>query len=536
MIKEETPPSGAEPIERPALDPTRLSLSEQRYLAGPLVQPRLNGWDFPDRLRDVVPAARVLQLLRGQADALERDLASEEEALGYLSCASLDAPFDRDWAEIMGYLAQQVFPRWRFTEEEVHAVLGYARPIALNPMQAEDLRRFRRWLQAHDRKRRESEGRRQEQTNSNDTNHEVRSTSTEENKMDIGLLFRKRHALTDEGLPWLRGDERGPWCAHRNLTREAGVSAILIRAVQAAAQHHAICEARFAAKDGRPIIIVSSTSKSTGKVIESYLVSGDAASSWAAYLPNGNADRVTYYLGLLVLAEAMAAPSAYLDLLDAYEELITATKGGAILETHKDLLCRTADEVYYGLRYQDLPVDAAHDRLSDLQVHDLAAFTASGVSGGVTPFSPQVFYDTAQLRAYRSGTSAPTTTPTARSPKTRSRPVARAAPSPERPRSFCRAAGAVDLRRPAARQDGAAGRADGHGQDARGRRSGAADAGRTARRIEGKEGLLDVDFLGNIVPREDQRVWQDGPLAEAIQAAQCDPVVLFIDEVDTIPS
>ena len=35
--------------------------------------------------------------------------------------------------------------------------------------------------------------------------------------------------------------------------------------------------------------------------------------------------------------------------------------------------------------------------------------------------------------------------------------------------------------------------------------------------------MLDVDFLGNIVPRQDQRVWQDGPLAEAIQAAQFDP-------------
>jgi hypothetical protein len=133
------------PIADP-LDPTRLSLAEQRYLVGPLVQPRLNGWDFPDRLRAIVPAARILQLLRGQADVIERDRASEEEALGYLSCASLDAPFDRDWAEIMGYLAQQVFPRWRFTEEEVHAVLGYARPSALNPQQAEDLRRLRRWL------------------------------------------------------------------------------------------------------------------------------------------------------------------------------------------------------------------------------------------------------------------------------------------------------------------------------------------------------------------------------------------------------
>jgi len=127
------------------------------------------------------------------------------------------------------------------------------------------------------------------------------------------------------------------------LCRCAGYPSI-VSAVQAAAQHHVITEARFTAREGRAITIVSSTSKSTGKVIESYLQAG---TPWAAYLPNGNADRVTYYLGLLVLAEAFAAPSAHLDLLDAYEELITATKGGAILETHKDLLCRVADEVYY---------------------------------------------------------------------------------------------------------------------------------------------------------------------------------------------
>ena len=147
MIKEETSPSDAVPITRSAIDATRLSLSEQRYLAGPLVQPRLNGWDFPDRLRAIVPAARILQVLQGQTDTIEHDLASEEEALGYLSCASLDAPLDLDWTEIMCYLAQEVFPRWRFVQDDaVHAVLGYTRPIALNSTQAEDLRRLRRWL------------------------------------------------------------------------------------------------------------------------------------------------------------------------------------------------------------------------------------------------------------------------------------------------------------------------------------------------------------------------------------------------------
>jgi MoxR-like ATPase len=350
--------------------------------------------------------------------------------------------------------------------------------------------------------------------------------------MDIGLLFRKRHALTDEGLPWLRGDERGPWCARRNLTGEAGVSAILIRAVQAAAQHHVICDARFTAREGRAITIVSSTSKSTGKVIESYLQAGPP---WAAYLPNGHEDRVTYYLGLLVLAEAMAAPSAYVDLLDAYEELIAATTGGTILEAYKDLLCRVADEVYYALRYQDLPVDRANDRLGDLQVHDLAAFSAAGLSGGVAPYAPPVFYDAAQLRAHRSGSSASSPSPAARSPKTRSRSTVRATP-------ILNGLGRFVGRQAQLIYDGLQ----------RGKTvllAGPTGTGKTlaveevaqqmsdARlvRLEGKEGMLDVDFLGNIVPREDQRVWQDGPLAEAIQAAQFDPVILFLDEVTRFP-
>ncbi len=346
--------------------------------------------------------------------------------------------------------------------------------------------------------------------------------------MDIGLLFRKRHALSDEGLPWLRGDERSAaWCARRNTTGEAGVSAILIRAVQAAAQHHAIRDVRFSAKDGRPLLIVSSTSKSTGKVIESYLWSG---TPWAAYLPNGSPDRVTYYLGLLGLAEAMAAPAAYGDLLNAYENLITAIKGGAILAAHKDLLCRAADELYFALRYMDLPVDSANDRLGNLTIDDLAAVGTISASTGVTPYVPQVFYEPAELHAYR-GASAPTAIPLARPLKAKPR----VAPT-------LNGLGRFVGRQAQLIYDGLR----------RGKTvllAGPTGTGKTlaveevaqqlpdARlvRIEGQEGLLDVDFLGNIVPREELRVWQDGPLAEAILAAQIDPVLLFIDEVTRIP-
>jgi hypothetical protein len=125
-----------------------LSLAEERYLRGPIIQPRTGGWDFPDRLRAIVPVARWLQIFRGRKDNNEGNLASEEEALGYLSCASLEAPLDRDWVEICCYLSQQVFPRWGMIapETEVAQALGLDRSVVLTTLQIEELRRFRRWL------------------------------------------------------------------------------------------------------------------------------------------------------------------------------------------------------------------------------------------------------------------------------------------------------------------------------------------------------------------------------------------------------
>lgn len=54
--------------------------------------------------------------------------------------------------------------------------------------------------------------------------------------------------------------------------------------------------------------------------------------------------------------------------------------------------------------------------------------------------------------------------------------------------------------------------------------------------IDGKEGLLDLDFVGAIVPTEDGRkVWVDGPLTRAMRRAAGERVVLWIDELACIP-
>ena len=70
--------------------------SEARYLVGPLIQPRLNTWDFPERLREIIPLARWIQVLRGLHDDSERDLASED-------AKRPTAAKRRAWAEALGY-------------------------------------------------------------------------------------------------------------------------------------------------------------------------------------------------------------------------------------------------------------------------------------------------------------------------------------------------------------------------------------------------------------------------------------------------
>lgn len=122
---------------------TPFTAEEQHYLSGPLVLHRTSGWEAPARLRAVIPEARLALVMSG-----EHELATDEEALAYLSTASLCAPLSHDWAEIFFYLAQAVLPRWGLatTDEPVWQAIGCQAPITLSNDQHHELRHLRRRL------------------------------------------------------------------------------------------------------------------------------------------------------------------------------------------------------------------------------------------------------------------------------------------------------------------------------------------------------------------------------------------------------
>lgn len=121
-----------------------------KYLFGPIIQPFKGRWDMPDSLLNLIPIARLLQILKGEANDDEQGLASEEEALGYLYSLTLEVSLPSAWARIYVWLGQQVFARWKFPDA------GLA-PVTLNYDEYQLLRDLRRWLrrttETHARKR-----------------------------------------------------------------------------------------------------------------------------------------------------------------------------------------------------------------------------------------------------------------------------------------------------------------------------------------------------------------------------------------------
>ena len=121
------------------------SRKQLKYLFGPVIQYRPGSWEFPARLLDLVRPARYRLILSG-----EEHLATELEALGYISTASLEAPLSREWAQIMFWLADRVLHRWELipAAQSVPEMLGFEVPIQLDTYTTTELARLRRWLRS----------------------------------------------------------------------------------------------------------------------------------------------------------------------------------------------------------------------------------------------------------------------------------------------------------------------------------------------------------------------------------------------------
>jgi hypothetical protein len=105
-----------------------LGVNDVRYLTGPIVQ-FTAGWPFPSMLRKFAPAARLELVLSG-----EKSLCTLEESLGYLSTLSLAGPLDREYAEVMFWLSQEVLSK-HGGADDVYKILGFSKPVELSDYQ-----------------------------------------------------------------------------------------------------------------------------------------------------------------------------------------------------------------------------------------------------------------------------------------------------------------------------------------------------------------------------------------------------------------
>jgi hypothetical protein len=106
-----------------------LTADEQRYLQGPIVY-HPGGWDAGEIIPKLIPQARLELILAG-----EKEMATLEETLAYLASASLCFPLQREDAEIMLWLTQDVLGKHKLVhgDQPIWEMLGRTEPFALTP-------------------------------------------------------------------------------------------------------------------------------------------------------------------------------------------------------------------------------------------------------------------------------------------------------------------------------------------------------------------------------------------------------------------
>jgi hypothetical protein len=107
-------------------------------VTGPIiVPPSAVGNSIPQEMRDRIKIERMIEAMQ------KTELATETEALWYISCMSLEIPLDHDWYSIMMFLSRKYFLAIH-KDQELPDFLE--KPVELEEQEKQELKRLREFI------------------------------------------------------------------------------------------------------------------------------------------------------------------------------------------------------------------------------------------------------------------------------------------------------------------------------------------------------------------------------------------------------
>jgi MoxR-like ATPase len=209
--------------------------------------------------------------------------------------------------------------------------------------------------------------------------------ATKETRSISQILFSRKREV--DILPQLHGGQAIPYPARRSSRGVGYLSAMLCKACVVALKGDVIGITRL---EQPGTVMVRSLSQSGSDFHHCYMVGN------RVWLPRG---KVTYHLGLLLLAEALVEKDKAGDLLDALEEVLAhGDAGGRVDERYLNLLMHLSDELYYWARWRDGDPSRDPGRLDSFRVLD-AAYPPEVTLA--QPLDPGLLTDSGRLKAHR---------------------------------------------------------------------------------------------------------------------------------------
>lgn len=212
------------------------------------------------------------------------------------------------------------------------------------------------------------------------------ATANGDSRTITEILFSRRREV--DIFPQLHGRQEITRPARRNPKSVGYLSAMLCKACVVALKGDVMGITRL---ESPGIVMVRSRSQSRSDFYRCYVVDD------RVWLPFGH---VTYHLGLLFLAEALAFKEEAGDLLDALEELLDYRR--EMIEVDReylDLLMHLADELYYWARWREADPSKEPEKLDSLLVLDAALPPEVTVAESL---DPGMLTDVGRLRRHRS--------------------------------------------------------------------------------------------------------------------------------------